>query len=72
MEVFSFEIKLYGDSEFAKRFSAASAWFARWKRLGTDEAFNDWVNAKYALEQGLPIFELPDALSLRSGGGRSF
>lgn len=62
MEKFIHEIKLTEESEFSKRFNIVSDYFDKWQEEPTDENWNNFFTAKYALEQGLPIAE-PTTLS---------
>jgi len=55
MQKFIHEIKLPDRDEFTKRFNRVSDLFATWQENKTDENWNNFFEAKYALEQGLPI-----------------
>lgn len=52
-------IKLDSETEFAQRFNYVSDLFSKWQSLPDGEekqaAWNEYFEAKYALEQGLPI-----------------
>jgi hypothetical protein len=56
-EIFIHEIKLEDKDEFSHRFNLVGYWYERAQKLDTKEAWDDFISAKYALEQGLPMSE---------------
>lgn len=55
MNIFIHEIKLPESDEFTKRLNRVSELFAIAQREDTKEAWKEYIEAKYCLEQGLPI-----------------
>jgi hypothetical protein len=53
--IFIHEIKLPGEDEFAKRFNRVGELFSIAMEQDTEEAWKEYSQAKYCLEQGLPI-----------------
>ena len=55
IEVQSGDIKLTGKDQFAKDWNKISDLFQIWKETDTQDDFDNYLNAKVRLEQGLPV-----------------
>lgn len=55
--MFVHEIQLPEVDDFSKRFNTVSKLYAKWEETNEDSDFEAFFQAKYALEQGLPISE---------------
>lgn len=55
MNIFIHEIKLPESDEFSKRFNRVSELFAIAQKEDTKETWEEYIEVKYCLEQGLPI-----------------
>lgn len=60
MEAFIHDIKLPGDDEFSRRFNYVSDLWEKFRAAEPESeeqtlAFDAWFDAKYCLEQGLPL-----------------
>jgi len=52
MNIFLSDIKLPGESEFAKKFNIMSDLWARYKETDKDEDYQEWFQYKFNLEIG--------------------
>lgn len=66
MEKFIHEIKLVETGEFSKRFNRVSELFAIAQKEDTKEAWEEYFQTKYCLEQGLPISFSNDEIKIFS------
>ena len=55
MEIYSSDLKLEGQSDFAKDWNKVSELFQKWKATDSKEDWDNYFNAKCRLEQGVPV-----------------
>ncbi len=55
MEIYSTDLKLPGDSQFVTDYNKVSDLFQKWKETNSMDDWNNYFDAKYRLEQGMPV-----------------
>lgn len=55
MEIYSGNLKLSGEDQFANDWNYVGTLFQQWQANPTDESWKAYFDAKCCLEQGLPV-----------------
>lgn len=55
VEFYSLDVKLNGQSQFAQDWNKVSDLFQKWKETDSKEDWDNYFDAKYRLEQGMPV-----------------